>query len=483
MKSLSHENEETLRLFIVAATCIGGFLTTVFSLTHGIFEVFPFLYILSIILVVYFYPGRAVLFSLGVSLTYICLIYLFGITNPELIAIAIAWFAIFITIGVVASSYANRLLEERTRIHNILDNSQDGMFSIDLTTRKILDLNGKCVHMLKYEPGEIVGRDLERILPPSDERELFLQEIRSNIHTGDHELLLVTSDDSVRQFLVSASLTPDEIVICSLIDITERKLAEKVIKNARDDLENRVNERTVELHRANDILKAEIRERKRFAAAIQLSNRKLNTLSSITRHDILNQVTAIVMYISIAEEINKDPQVHEHLRKIEEITQLILRQIRFTRDYQNIGSTAPSWQEVSVIVNRAKNDISPTGIRIELDVDEIEIYTDLLVGKVFMNLIDNTVRHGEHATLIRISYQYENEDLVLVYEDNGVGIPDAVKKKIFKREFYRNTGYGLFLSQEILSISGATIHETGIPGTGARFEIHVPKGMFRLPDY
>ncbi|MCK9581315.1 MAG: PAS domain-containing sensor histidine kinase [Methanoregula sp.] len=475
-----------VRLFwwaAIGASIFVALCSTVFSLTHGIYEVFPFLYFLPILLFVYRDPLRGVVFTLVLSSFYLILVYSITNFSPMLVAVSTAWFVIFITIGMVTSSFAERMRAEERKYRGIFENSQAGIFTFDLTTRKILDLNGKCVHMLKYEPGEIVGRDLERILPPSDERELFLQEIRSNIHTGDHELLLVTSDDSVRQFLVSASLTPDEIVICSLIDITERKLAEKVIKNARDDLENRVNERTVELHRANDILKAEIRERKRFAAAIQLSNRKLNTLSSITRHDILNQVTAIVMYISIAEEINKDPQVHEHLRKIEEITQLILRQIRFTRDYQNIGSTAPSWQEVSVIVNRAKNDISPTGIRIELDVDEIEIYTDLLVGKVFMNLIDNTVRHGEHATLIRISYQYENEDLVLVYEDNGVGIPDAVKKKIFKREFYRNTGYGLFLSQEILSISGATIHETGIPGTGARFEIHVPKGMFRLPDY
>ena len=112
-KCLSDENEEALRLFIIAAACVGAVLTTIFSLTHGIFEVFPFLYILPIILMVYFYPKKAVLFSLGISLTYISLIYFFGFTNPHLIAIATAWFAIFITIGIVASSYANQLIEEQ----------------------------------------------------------------------------------------------------------------------------------------------------------------------------------------------------------------------------------------------------------------------------------------------------------------------------------------------------------------------------------
>ena len=137
----------------------------------------------------------------------------------------------------------------------------------------------------------------------TEDRDAFIHEIQTHTNTGDIELRFSTRDGSVRQFLVSASLSPDDIVICSAIDITERKLAERVIQKARDELEQRVRERTDELLRANDVLKAEIQERKRFEAAIQLANRKLNTLSSITRHDILNQITAIVMYLSLAEEI------------------------------------------------------------------------------------------------------------------------------------------------------------------------------------
>ena len=57
----SSEHEEIMRLFIMVAACIGAVLTTIFSLTHGVFEIFSFLYILPIILCVYFYPKRAVL--------------------------------------------------------------------------------------------------------------------------------------------------------------------------------------------------------------------------------------------------------------------------------------------------------------------------------------------------------------------------------------------------------------------------------------
>jgi signal transduction histidine kinase len=45
--------------------------------------------------------------------------------------------------------------------------------------------------------------------------------------------------------------------------------------------------------------------------------------------------------------------------------------------------------------------------------------------------------------------------------------------------FGKNNGLGLALSREILSITGITIKETGEPGKGARFEMTVPKGMYR----
>jgi hypothetical protein len=79
VEHLSVENREVLRLFIVTAASIGAILTTIFSLLNGIFNVFPLHYILPIILVVYFYPERGVLFSLGLGVMYISLIYLLGI--------------------------------------------------------------------------------------------------------------------------------------------------------------------------------------------------------------------------------------------------------------------------------------------------------------------------------------------------------------------------------------------------------------------
>ena len=55
-----------------------------------------------------------------------------------------------------------------------------------------------------------------------------------------------------------------------------------------------------------------------------------------------------------------------------------------------------------------------------------------------------------------------------------------MKDKIFDRRFEEKKGMGLFLCREILSITGISICETGEPGMGARFEIFVPEGTYRI---
>ncbi|WP_245619413.1 HAMP domain-containing sensor histidine kinase [Methanogenium cariaci] len=109
------------------------------------------------------------------------------------------------------------------------------------------------------------------------------------------------------------------------------------------------------------------------------------------------------------------------------------------------------------------------------------MFADPLFEKVIYNLIDNAVKHGETITEISFYTEEKPDELIIFCEDDGgVGIPTDAKGKIFRREYFKNSGLGLFLSGEILTITGLTITETGTPGVGARFEIHVPEGMFRF---
>ena len=103
-----------------------------------------------------------------------------------------------------------------------------------------------------------------------------------------------------------------------------------------------------------------------------------------------------------------------------------------------------------------------------------------LVEKVFYNLVDNSIRYGGSVSAIRFFLLVSDEGLTLVCEDDGVGIPDDQKQAIFERGVGRNTGMGLFLSREILGITGITIVENGVYGSGARFEIFTPRGAYRF---
>jgi PAS domain S-box-containing protein len=272
---LFSEFEEVLQLFIVAAACIGAILTTVFSLTHGITEVFPFLYILPIILVVYFYPKRAVLFALCLSLMYISLIFLLASGNTNLMIIATAWFAIFMTIGVVASSYANRLLEEKLRIRYIIDNSQDGIFCFDLSRGSLIEVNAKFSKLLKYERTDLIGRNISQIWTDTVERMRFAELVKTEKKPFETEVLLRAHDATILRFVISPLQVTRDRLLCSAVDITGEKIVDEEIRKTLDDLEEQVRARTAHLERINEELKAEILEHRRFESTI-FADRKSN---------------------------------------------------------------------------------------------------------------------------------------------------------------------------------------------------------------
>jgi signal transduction histidine kinase len=122
----------------------------------------------------------------------------------------------------------------------------------------------------------------------------------------------------------------------------------------------------------------------------------------------------------------------------------------------------------------------PPEVALNMDGHGIQVFADPMLERVFFNLLDNSHRHGQRVSSIRVSVRMAGEDLVVVWEDDGVGIPADEKEQIFERGFGKNTGLGMFLAREILSITGIAITEKGEPGKGARFEITVPKGAFRL---
>ena len=222
----------------------------------------------------------------------------------------------------------------------------------------------------------------------------------------------------------------------------------------------------------------DISDMKHAEEALKQANNKLNLLSSITRHDILNKVTVCKGFLALAQEISFDQELKNIHGKLEKNIEEIRYQIEFTKLYEDLGIRSAIWQNIGEILRRCNS----SNISLSTSMDKIEIFADPMLPKMFANLMDNTFRHGQRVTHISVSTSLNENGMIIVWEDNGVGIVDNDKDLIFERGYGKHSGLGLFFVREMLSITGISIKETGTYGSGARFEITIPKEKFRFID-
>ena len=225
----------------------------------------------------------------------------------------------------------------------------------------------------------------------------------------------------------------------------------------------------------------DITGRRQAEEALQQANKKLNLLSSITRHDIKNQLMALNGFLELLYGKIQNPACEEYFSRIVQASSGISTMIDFTREYEKIGVAAPVWQKCRTLVDMVSKEVPLGKVVVKNDLPSgMEVFADPLINRVCYNLMDNAARYGGSITTIRFSIEERDGNSIIVCEDDGDGVPADKKEQIFDRGFGKNTGMGLYLAREILSITGITIQETGVHGKGGRFEITVPKGGYRF---
>jgi PAS domain S-box-containing protein len=351
----------------------------------------------------------------------------------------------FLTLNMARTQAELRQSEERYR--NLADNLPDYLLIHD---REFIHYaNPAATRLLGPPQGTLVGQSIYSILTPASAE--AARAVINAIRNGDFpeylsEIDIQLRDGTIRRCLIKTVRIEDNGLpsgLSVITDITERKAAEDALARA---------------------------------------NKKLTILSSITRHDIKNQLIALSGYLELSKEILETvPAASEYLKTEMKIARTIGHQIDFTKIYEDMGTTAPVWQNVSASIRRATASLPMRNVTVDVDRTDLEIFADSLFEKVFYNLIENALRYGGPAmTTIRITSQETGAGLVIACEDDGAGIREDDKKRLFEQGYGKNTGLGLFLSREILSITGITITETSEPGKGARFEILVPKSAYRV---
>ena len=237
--------------------------------------------------------------------------------------------------------------------------------------------------------------------------------------------------------------------------------------------------RQEDLMELNERLKDEVAERQRAEQGLANANHKLMILSSITRHDTLNQITASRGYMELmANKLDDDAVAKRYNSKATTALDNMVDLITFAKEYEMVGLQGPQWAEISSIISK----LDPKHFAIEEYCQGLEVHADPMVDKVFYNLLDNAERHASGATRISVSYELGDDGLSILWEDDGPGVALEDKERIFERGVGKNTGFGLFLTREILMMTGLSIVEDGEPGKGARFIINVPKGSYRLDE-
>ena len=337
--------------------------------------------------------------------------------------------------------------ESETYLRSIIDVAPIGIGVV--SNRITQTVNDQLCRMIGYTAEELIGKSVGIFYPTQEDYDYVGRELYAQIGErgpGSVETRWQKKDGTIIDVVLSSALVdpqnPSRGVSFTALDITERKGVD---------------------------------------VAISQLIKKLNLLSSITRHDMINQLTTLMGQLELMELKMNDPSFSTYFYNITGAAERISDMIQFAKEYEAIGVKAPLWQDCRKLVDTAAKEIQLGKVVLKNDFSiGREIFTDPLIVKAFYNLMDNAIRHGEKITTIRFSAYERNGNEIIVCEDDGIGIPADVKEKIFERGFDKNIGLGLALSREILDIAGISIKETGVPGKGARFEMVVPKGMWRI---
>ena len=223
----------------------------------------------------------------------------------------------------------------------------------------------------------------------------------------------------------------------------------------------------------------DVTERRHMEQALYEANKKLKQLSSVTRHDILGQLTALHGYLTLLDTAIADPHARSLADRALETAQVIHDQVVFTRQYENVGVQSPCWQNVFTIVTTVCNEGGFPNVMVDESLAGLEIFADPLLNQVFYSLFEHARMQGKPRAKLGVSGSMMPQGAEISIEADGEGIPTGNKQKIFERGAGSHADPGFRLVQQILSITGLTIEASGDEGCRTRFVIHVPAGMCR----
>ena len=342
------------------------------------------------------------------------------------------------------------LVDSQRKFRALFEANPDASVFYDCDFR-VIEANSRFCHLFGYSLEEILGRDIVDLIVPLDSKQES-EAIRQRIRSGLVEIITTRrrKDGIEIPLMVSGSpVFSDEKLVGSMFVFKE----------------------------ISDIITVQDELNHALSKAQQL-NERLKVISSLTRHDVRNKMSIITGYsYLLRKRYANEPQILDFITTIEQSIKGSVKIFDFARAYEQIGAEDLVQVNVENFVNEAVGMFSSLSFNVVNDCQDLIVKADSLLRQLIYNFIDNTRKYGKKTKAVRIYHQKKSDEILLFYEDDGVGIPIKNKKRLFERGFSTggSTGFGLFLSKKILDFYGWSIAEIGESGKGAKFIIRIPK--------
>jgi len=341
-----------------------------------------------------------------------------------------------------------QLFASEKKYREMINAMSDLVWVIDFDGN-ITDVNGSAVSALGYSRAELLSMKVKEI--DLDVSEKVVEGICERLFAGFTQVFrsVYTTKDG-RSIPVEVNASPmvcdgKDGILCIARDVTERQKTEESMDKIMKEL--------------------------------LVINEKLSVVGKLTRHDVRNKLSVISNNIYLArKQFDQNKDGSKYFDTINSTIDQVDRIFSFAQTYEQLGVEELSEISVKKTVNEAISLFSNTdGVRFVNGCSGLFVMADSLLRQIFYNFIDDSLKHGEKVSHIKVYFEEQPEQLKIIYEDDGIGIPENEKEISFKEGYGKDTGYGLYLIQKICEVYGWTITETGKQGQGVKFVIFVPK--------
>jgi two-component system sensor kinase FixL len=370
---------------------------------------------------------------------------------------------------------------------------------------RILRANPQAELVFGYGSGKMVGLPVEALIPARYAgqhvalREGYTQAPRARRMGSALELQGRRADGS--EFAVEVALGPvrnsrPEQILCIVRDITERKLAEQELRRAHDLLEQRVQERTTDLSRANLLLA-------QYTVQLERSNRELQDFAFAASHDLQEPLRKIQAFGERLKSRSPhlDEQSQDYLARMQSAAARMQTLIQDLLAFSRVMTRGQPFKPVPLkeVLREVLSDlevrIEQVGATIEADELPVVQADRTQMRQLLQNLIGNALkfRHPTRRPVVRVSANKlppepggterteRTERIELVVADNGIGFEGRYADRIFGlfqrlhgRTEYEGSGVGLAICRRIAERHGGTINATAVPDRGATFTVVLP---------